>query len=108
MTSSVSLHVYIFCMNQQYYIYILASRRNGTLYIGSTSDLKARVFQHKNKLVDGFSNKYNVTSLVYYEITNSRISAIHRERQLKEWHRKWKIRIIEEFNPDWDDLYSRL
>ena len=95
-------------MKQDYYIYILASRRNGTLYIGSTSDLKRRVYEHKNKLIEGFTKKYNITMLVHYEITDSRVSAIHREKQLKKWKRNWKLRIIEDNNPNWDDLSLKL
>lgn len=95
-------------MNQAYYIYILASRRNGTIYVGSTSDIKRRVYEHKNKSRDGFTKKYNVTMLVHYEITDSRISAIHRERFIKNWTRKKKLQLIEDHNPDWEDLYFML
>ena len=95
-------------MKLKYYIYILASRQNGTIYVGSTSDLIKRVYQHKNKLLDGFTKKYNVTMLVYYEITDSRISAIHRERQKKNWTRKKKLQLIEDHNPYWEDLYLKL
>lgn len=95
-------------MKQAYYIYILASRRNGTIYVGSTSDLIRRVYEHKNKFLDGFTKKYNVTMLVYYEITDSRVNAIHRERQIKNWTRKKKLRLIEDHNPNWEDLYLKL
>ena len=95
-------------MDQAYYIYILASRRNGTIYVGSTSDLKRRVYEHKNKLRDGFTKKYNVTMLVHYEITDSRISALHRERFIKNWMRKKKLQLIENHNPNWEDLYFML
>ncbi len=108
MTDPVSLITYTLSMTQQYYIYILASKRNGTLYIGSTSDLKQRVYLHKNKLIDGFTKKYNVTMLVYFEITDSRVSAIHREKQLRKWKRDWKLRLIEDENPHWGDLYDKL
>ena len=95
-------------MRQEYYIYIMASHRNGTLYVGSTSDLIRRVYEHKNKIIDGFTKKYNVTMLVYYEKTDSRISAIHREKQIKSWNRKWKLNHIEDINPEWEDLYYKL
>lgn len=92
----------------QYYVYILASKRNGTLYIGVTNDLVKRVWQHKNKLADGFTKKYKVDKLVYYEITPDIESAITREKQMKKWNRAWKIRLIQEKNPDWKDLYKDL
>ncbi len=95
-------------MKQQFYIYILASCRNGTLYIGSTSDLVKRVYEHKNKLIGGFTKKYNITILVHYEITDLRVSAVHREKQLKKWKRNWKLRLIEDNNPKWEDLYLKL
>ena len=93
---------------KQYYVYILASKRNGTLYIGLTNNLKARIYQHKMGLVKGFTHKYNVKMLVYYESTNDINSAIQREKRMKTWQRKWKIRLIEEFNPEWKDLYDDL
>ncbi len=96
-------------MNQKsYYVYILASKRNGTLYIGVTSDLKKRIWEHKNNLVEGFTKKYKVHLLVYYESTNDVRSAITREKQLKKWNRKWKIGLIEKNNPQWKDLYCDL
>lgn len=88
-----------------YYIYILASKRNGTLYIGVTSDLKRRIYEHKEKLIAGFTKKYNVTMLVWYESTEDVESAIRKEKQLKAWRRTWKIRLIEENNKEWKDLY---
>jgi putative endonuclease len=84
----------------------LASKRHGTLYIGVTNDLIKRVYEHKNGFVEGFTKKYGVHMLVYYEQCESIESAIRREKQLKVWHRNWKIRLIEEANPDWKDLYS--
>ena len=93
---------------ERYYVYILASKRNGTLYIGMTSDLTKRVYEHKNNLVDGFTKKYNVHNLVYYETTDDVDSALMRERQLKRWKREWKIRLIEEQNSEWRDLYNDL
>lgn len=95
-------------MSKQYYVYVLASGRNGTLYIGVTSDLIKRVYEHKNNLVEGFTQKYDVHNLVYYEVTESVESAIVREKQLKKWNRVWKIRVIEKENPEWKDLYSVL
>ena len=91
---------------KSYYVYILAGKRNGTLYIGITSDLKKRVFQHKNNLSEGFTKKYRVHSLVYYEHTGDVISAIEREKQLKKWRRDWKLDLIEKENPDWKDLHN--
>jgi putative endonuclease len=92
----------------QYYVYILASKRNGTLYIGVTSNLIKRVYEHKKNLVDGFTKKYNIHKLVYYEITKDIESAISREKQLKKWNRKWKLKLIEKNNPEWRDLYFEL
>ena len=91
-----------------YYVYILANKRNGTLYIGVTLDLKKRVYEHKNNIVEGFISKYQVHILVYYEQTQDIQSAIERGKQLKKWNRQWKIRLIEEDNPDWKDLYFNL
>ncbi|NTW13489.1 MAG: GIY-YIG nuclease family protein [Candidatus Moranbacteria bacterium] len=93
---------------KQYFVYILASKKNGTLYIGITSDLLGRVWQHKNKAVDGFTKKYDVSSLVYYEQTEDVRSALSREKQLKNWKRQWKIDLIERGNSNWDDLYERM
>ena len=88
----------------QYFVYILASKRNGTLYIGVTSNLTKRLYEHKNKLLKGFTEKYNVNKLVYYETSNDQTSAIIREKQLKKWNRKWKIELIEKNNPKWVDF----
>ncbi len=88
------------------YVYILASRRNGTLYIGVTSDLVRRVYDHKHGSVDGFSKKYKTHNLVYYEIHERIDDAILREKQMKAWKRQWKLRLIEGQNPDWEDLYG--
>ena len=93
---------------KQYYVYILASQRNGTLYIGVTSDLIKRVYEHKNNLVSGFTERYNVHTLVYFESTNDIDNAIRREIQIKKWNRDWKIELIEKNNPDWRDLYLDL
>jgi len=93
-------------MDKQFYVYILASKLNGTLYIGITSDLLQRIWQHKNKMVEGFTQKYNVNKLVYYEVHPNAESAILREKQMKKWRRSWKIRLIKGKNPDWKDLYD--
>jgi len=95
-------------IKNQYYIYILANKRNGTLYIGVTSNLVKRVYEHKNNIIDGFTKKYSIHKLVYYEITDDIESAIRREKQLKKWNRKWKINLIENSNPKWIDLYYGL
>ncbi|MCD6218427.1 GIY-YIG nuclease family protein [bacterium] len=91
---------------KNYCVYILASKPNGTLYIGMTSDLVRRVYQHKKNLADGFTKKYSVHQLVYYEITNDVESALTREKQLKNWKRQWKIELIQKNNPQWNDLYE--
>ncbi len=89
-------------------VYILASERNGTLYTGVTSDLIKRVYEHKNDLVEGFTKKYGVHRLVYFEQCEDMASAISREKQIKKWNRNWKLRLIEECNPEWRDLYDGL
>lgn len=93
---------------KEYFVYILANCKNGTLYIGVTSDLKNRTFQHKYSLTDGFTKKYKVYNLVYYEITNDIKEALLREKRLKKWKRDWKIALIEKNNPNWKDLYESL
>lgn len=92
----------------QAYVYLLASQKNGTLYTGVTSDLIKRVWQHKNHVVDGFSKKYNIHLLVWYEVHDEIGSAIVREKQIKEWKRLWKLELIEKSNPTWKDLYSEI
>ena len=89
-------------------VYMLASRRNGTLYIGVTSDVVQRVWQHRNDLVGGFTKQYGVHRLVWYEVHETMESAIVREKALKKWNRAWKVRLIEEGNPDWVDLYEEV
>ena len=89
-----------------YSVYILASRKNGTLYIGVTSNLAKRIWEHKNDVIEGFTKKYNVKRLVYFEQTEDVHSALEREKQLKRWKRKWKIELIEKDNPTWRDLYD--
>ncbi len=91
-----------------YFVYILTNKRNGTLYIGSTNNLIKRVYEHKQKLVEGFTNRYGTDQLIYYEIHNSALAMVTRERQLKQWDRLWKLKLIEETNPDWQDLYERI
>lgn len=91
-----------------YYVYILASQRNGTLYTGVTNDLKKRVWEHKHDLVKGFTREYGVHALVYYEESEDIEEAILREKKLKRWRRKWKLKLIEQKNPEWKDLYERI
>ena len=89
-------------------VYLLASRRNGTLYVGVTSDLVKRVWEHKEDLADGFSKRYGVHTLVWYELHESMEAAIQREKAIKEWKRRWKLELIEKHNPGWRDLYDEL
>jgi putative endonuclease len=95
-------------MSKQPAVYILSSKRNGTLYVGVTSDLAKRVWEHKNNLVEGFTNRYGVHQLVWFELHESMESAIKREKRLKDWKRKWKVQLIEKTNPDWEDLYPAI
>jgi len=92
----------------EYFVYILASQRNGTLYIGVTNDLKRRIFEHKQGFVEGFTKKYQVHLLVYAEKTDNIQAALEREKQLKRWRREWKIDLIEKMNPIWEDLSEEL
>ena len=94
--------------DQRLYVYILASRSYGTLYIGQTNDLARRMYEHKNSLIDGFTKKYNVKTLVYYEVYENSTEGFVRERRLKEWKRDWKLRLIIENNPKWHDLSEHL
>jgi putative endonuclease len=91
-----------------YYVYMLASQLGGTLYIGVTNDLVRRVYEHREKVVEGFTKKYDVTRLVWFEVHNDIEAAITQEKQMKKWNRAWKIRILEETNPNWDDLYGQV
>jgi putative endonuclease len=91
---------------KNYYVYLLASTKNGTIYIGVTSDLVKRLYEHKNNLIAGFTKKYAVHRLVYFEIHQDIRQAIIREKQLKKWKRQWKINLIEKENPEWKDLYD--
>lgn len=90
------------------YVYILANKPNGILYIGSTSDLKKRIARHRNESLAGFTKKYHVHNLVYYEHALNSGEALKREMKLKRWKRKWKIELIEKVNPEWKDLYEEL
>jgi putative endonuclease len=92
----------------QYYVYILASKIGGTLYIGVTNNLVRRVYEHKSGSVEVFPKKYVVTRLVYFEMHSDVEAAILREKQIKKWNRAWKVRLIEERNPNWDDLYNSI
>ncbi len=93
---------------KQYYVYIIASAKYGTLYIGVTNDLLKRIWEHKEKLVEGFTKKHAVHKLVYFEVHQEIEAAIVREKRLKNWNRQWKINLIEEHNPEWGDLYLNL
>ena len=95
-------------MNKQPAVYLLANKKNGTLYIGVTSDLVKRIWEHKNDLVDGFSKRYGIHNLVWYELHESMESAIQREKRVKGWKRTWKIELIQGSNPGWQDLYSTI
>jgi putative endonuclease len=95
-------------MERAYYVYILASDRNGTLYVGVTSDLVKRVWQHNEGFVEGFTKEYAVKALVWFEQHESADAAITREKQIKKWKRAWKIRLVEESNPYWHDLYASI
>lgn len=90
--------------SHQYYLYLLASKKNGTLYIGVSNDLERRMFEHKNKLVEGFTSKYNIDKLMYFESFQYVNDAIRREKNMKKWKRQWKIDVIEKDNPNWKDL----
>jgi len=93
-------------MKKQYYVYILAKARNSTFYVGITSDLAKRTYEHKNEIADGFTKKHGIKDLVYYEVFDDPINAIKREKRLKKWNRAWKMRVIEKMNPHWRDLYE--
>jgi putative endonuclease len=95
-------------MTRQPCVYILASSRNGTLYVGVTSDLVKRIWEHKNDLVPGFTQRYEIHTLVWFEQHETMESAITREKAIKEWKRQWKLELIEQLNPEWRDLYGEL
>ena len=91
-----------------YYVYILTNKTDTVMYIGVTNDLRRRLYEHKNKLIDGFTKRYNVDKLVYFERFDDVSAAIKHEKRLKNWHRNWKKDLIEKFNPEWRDLYNEL
>ncbi len=93
---------------RQFFVYILASKRNGTLYVGITGDLRRRVYDHKNDVREGFTSKYGVHLLVWFEVHENAESAITREKRIKKWRRAWKLELIEKENPDWQDLYEKI
>ncbi|MAS87402.1 MAG: GIY-YIG nuclease [Micavibrio sp.] len=93
---------------KKYYVYILAKAKNSTFYVGFTSNLQKRIWEHKEEIADSFTKRYGIKTLVYFEIYDDPETAITREKRLKRWPRKWKMKIIEEFNPDWQDLYETL
>ena len=93
---------------KQYYIYLICNKNNTTIYTGITSDIKRRIWEHKNKIVESFSQRYNLTKLVYYEVYDDPVNAITREKQLKSGPRGIKIKLINSMNPDWSDLYNEL
>ena len=93
---------------RDYYVYILASDRNGTLYVGVTNDLARRIYEHRNDLIEGFTKRYGVHRLVWFEVHGDINEAIIREKRIKKWNRSWKLRVIEEMNPDWIDLADQL
>ena len=95
-------------LNMSYYVYIVSNKTRGVLYIGVTNNIARRMFEHKNHIVDGFSSKYNLDKLVYAEESENIEDAIRREKQLKNWHRDWKINLIESANPNWEDWYETL
>ncbi|MDA0176007.1 MULTISPECIES: GIY-YIG nuclease family protein [Mesoflavibacter] len=94
----------MFKTQHQYYLYIISNKHNSTLYIGVTNDLERRMFEHKNKLVEGFSSKYGLDKLIYFEIYQYVNDAIKREKNMKKWKRQWKINLVEKDNPNWEDL----
>jgi putative endonuclease len=93
---------------KNYYVYIMTNKFNGTLYIGVTNDLIRRAYEHRNSLIDGFTKKYNLKVLVYFEVFDRIEDAILREKRLKKWNRQWKFELIEKSNPNWKDLYEEL
>jgi putative endonuclease len=93
---------------KSFYVYIMASRQNGTLYAGSTSDLIKRVWEHKNNIIPGFTAKYKIHKLVYYEVHETYVEAARREKRFKNWCRQWKLNLIEDLNPEWRDLYEEI
>lgn len=93
-------------MDKQFYVYILTKKRNSTFYVGMTSNLPKRIWEHKNEVAEGFTKEHNIKMLVYYEVFDNAEHAIKREKRLKKWNRSWKMKVIEEMNPEWKDLYN--
>ncbi len=93
---------------KNFYVYIVTNKPRGTLYIGVTNNLVRRIYEHRNSLINGFTKRYNLKRLVYFEVFDRVEEAIHREKRLKKWNRQWKIELIEKSNPDWTDLYEEL
>jgi putative endonuclease len=93
-------------MEKRYYVYIITNKPRGILYIGITNSIERRIYEHKNKLIEGFSKKYSLDKLVYCECCDDVYAAIKREKMLKKWNRLWKIELIESVNPNWEDLYK--
>ena len=107
--STYTINQYLHIVNKnKSYVYIITNKPNGTLYIGVTSNLAQRIYNHKNKTFESFSKRYNLNKLVYYELFDDIKNAIIREKQLKEWRRAWKLKIIIDFNPNWKDLYYEI
>jgi len=98
------IHKFLIAMYKSYYVYILASKRNGTLYTGVTNNLERRIYEHKNSIIKGFTKRYKVHNLVYFEETNDVNEALLLEKRIKKWNRTWKINLIEKDNPKWQDL----
>ncbi len=103
-TYNLTIYIFMYKTIHQYYLYVLTNKTNGTLYIGVTNDLERRMFEHKNKLVAGFTKKYGLNKLIYFETYQYVNDAIKREKNMKKWKRQWKIDLIEEENPCWNDL----
>ena len=95
-------------MERQFYVYILTNRPYGTLYVGTTSDLVRRAWEHRNDVVEGFTHDHCLHRLVWYEVHGDRYSALAREKLIKKWHRDWKVNLIQKMNPSWDDLYDAI
>ncbi len=95
-------------LDQRFYVYIMANKRNGTIYIGVTNNLMRRVYEHREGLIKGFTSRYGLKTIVHYEVFDSILSAIQRETSLKRWPRKWKLELIEASNPQWRDLYEEI
>ncbi len=95
-------------MEKHFYVYIMTNKKHGTMYIGVTSNIIKRIWEHKNHVVKGFTEKYNLDKLVYYEVHDNAESAIRKEKRLKEWQRLWQVDLVDKFNPEWHDLYDSI